>query len=222
MTKCVSAEDHVDFGCEGVSAFTESTGHLPSLAHYLGSLAAPLTYEAGHRADSLLVRCADPDSLDRAAANGLSMWIGEIRTALRPWTVRHLAGSFTPASTGWSFATSLSVSRLHAVAHTMRRMLPGEAADLFTPGDQIILSLQLVARRSDGFGLVADITVEGEAIETRLGWEQQTALTSRCQECQAPTLVGLSKDFAWLRASGIHRMDLAIAILAEPEDCAAD
>jgi hypothetical protein len=222
MTKYVNAEDHVDFGCGGVSDSTESTGHLPSLAHYLGSLAAPLTYEAGDRAGSLLVRCADPDSLDRAAANGLSMWIGEIRTALRPWTVRHLAGSFTPASTGWSFATSLSVSRLHAVAHTMRRMLPGEAADLFTPGDQIILSLQMVSRSNDGFSLVADISVESDAIETRLGCEQQTALTSWCHKCEAPTLVGLSKDFGWLAASGIDRMDLAIAILAEPEDCAAD
>ncbi|MCR9073741.1 MAG: hypothetical protein NXI18_18805 [Alphaproteobacteria bacterium] len=217
MNKHVASFDTLDFGSEGVPV------GLPPLGVYLGPDAAALTYEAGQRKDPIRLSCTDPNDLDMAAANGLSRWVAEIRSAVQPWELLQLEGTFAPPSgsksvktpkPGW--ATALAMSTLHGTTYFLRWMLPGEAAALLTPTDQVILSILARPRGATGPALMVHVSVEGAAIEDRLGERQWAALSRRCAECEAQLLPTLLEERRWFQASGVLRIDLAIRVLPQP------
>lgn len=217
MNKHVASFDTLDFGSEGVPV------GLPPLGVYLGPDAAALTYEAGQRKDPIRLSCTDPNDLDMAAANGLSRWVAEIRETVRPWELLAVDGMFTPPTDPRApgtvkpvWATALAMSTLHGIAYTLRWMLPGEAAALLTPTDQIILSILARPRGATGPALMVHVSVEGAAIEDRLGQEKWAALSRRCAECEAQLLPALLEERRWFQASGVLRLDLAIRVLPEP------
>ncbi|WP_420563914.1 hypothetical protein [Thalassobaculum sp.] len=217
MNKQFIAADTLDFGPEGVPV------DLPSLGAFLGRDAAPLTYEAGRCEDPIRLYCADPGDLDMAAANGLSRWVAEIRGAVQPWDLWAIEGCFTPPTDPRAsvpvkpaWATALALPTLHGIAYTLRWMLPGEAAALLTPTDQVILSILARPRGATGPALMVHVSVEGAAIEDRLGQEQWAALIRRCAECEAQLLPTLLEERRWFQASGVLRIDLAIRVLPEP------
>ena len=216
MNKHLLIHDRLDLGPNGVPM------DVPSLTTFLGLDQAPLTFEIGLVGNPIRLYADNPDDLDMAAANGLSRWIEEIRSAARPWEVLAMEGAITPpADLGRPLtfaarvATALDLSTLRAAAFLVRQPLPAGIANQLTRDDRVVASIMRRPYCAAGPDLMAHIELEDFSAESRFTGVELAELNRHLQVREKQFVECILSEHRWFQSSGILRLDLAIGILPD-------
>ena len=186
---------------------------MPSLADYLGHQnAASLTFEVGQNEDPIRILTDDPDQIDMAAANGLSRWIGGLRSASRPWDLLALKGVLEPLPARGD-DTDLDLIVLRAAAFIIRSPLPEALTAQLRPDDRVIMSVSVRQKGSARPVLTVHTELEDRQLENQLSDRDLAALTYHLQNCEFQIAQCMTAALPWFQSSGIRQMTLAIELL---------
>jgi hypothetical protein len=198
----------------------EAQLEIPSLREFLGYVAAPLGFEIGCAGDPISIFSSQPDVVEMSAADALWSWIARLRSSLKPWELVSMKGALElNDAPGLAYNQRSQVDTyfdllvLRRSAYILRQLLPEGLAAQLTRDDQIILSLRVQSQRRNQQMIKAHIELADRQVERKLSDEHLAALTYHLQNCESEIAEFMAAVLPWFQSSGVHRIDLAIALL---------